>query len=141
MKPTRRVARCARVIRAELDQLLAAVDVVGRTGDGAVRHEVDGERGDVGAPDHAPDGQRGAELVTPLLELIAKQLCRQRGASLAGYAGSPTHKEQEFGGSIFNRRNEVKIRPALTTWLCVARALRRPRNTCDSPRIHDCDQR
>ena len=45
------------------DELLAAVDVVGRAGERGVRHEVDGERGDVGRSDDASDRQRRAELL------------------------------------------------------------------------------
>jgi hypothetical protein len=44
-----------------LHDLVAAVDVVRCSGDRCVRHEVDGERGDVGRTDHAPDRQRRAE--------------------------------------------------------------------------------
>jgi len=40
--------RVASVTGSPLHELLAAVDVVGCSGDGCVRHEVDGERGDVG---------------------------------------------------------------------------------------------
>jgi hypothetical protein len=38
-----------------LDELLAAVDVEGRAGDRRVRHEVDGQCGDVGRADDASD--------------------------------------------------------------------------------------
>ena len=37
-------------------ELLPAVDVVGRAGEGGVGHDVNGERGDVGRSDDAPDG-------------------------------------------------------------------------------------
>src|SRR5271157_658371 len=46
-----------------LDELLAAVDIVRCSGDGCVRHEVDGEGGDVGRADHAADWQSGAQLL------------------------------------------------------------------------------
>jgi hypothetical protein len=54
-------------------ELLAAVDVVGRAGNRCVSHEVDGERGDVGRADHAPDGERRAELGTAGVQLVAEQ--------------------------------------------------------------------
>ncbi len=45
-----------------VEQLLAAVDVEGGAGEGRVRHEVDGERGDVRGPDDAADRQPLAQL-------------------------------------------------------------------------------
>ena len=48
-------------------ELLAAVDVVRRPGQGGVGHEVDGQRGDVGGSDDAPDRELGAELVARAL--------------------------------------------------------------------------
>ena len=66
------------------DELLTAVDVVGRAGESGVGHDVDGERGDVGRPNHAPDGQRGAELVAALVEVVAQQRCRQGRIDEAG---------------------------------------------------------
>ena len=53
-------------------ELLAAVDIVGRAGQRGVGHDVHGEGGDVGRPDHAPDGQRGAQLVAARIEVIAQ---------------------------------------------------------------------
>ena len=61
-----------------LDQLLAAVDVVGRAGERGVAHQVHGERGDVLRPDDAPDRQRGAQLLAARVELVAEQRRRQR---------------------------------------------------------------
>ena len=52
---------------------MAAVDVVGRAGDSGVGHQVHGERGDVGRPDHAPDGERAAELIAAVAEVIAEE--------------------------------------------------------------------
>src|SRR4051812_34364570 len=52
------------------DELLAAVDVVGRAGERRVGHEGNGERRDVGRPDHAADGERGAQLLAPGLESL-----------------------------------------------------------------------
>ena len=54
------------------EELLAAVDVVGRAGERGVGHEVHGECGDVGGSDDAADRERGAELVAALVELIAE---------------------------------------------------------------------
>jgi hypothetical protein len=56
-----------------IDQLLAAVDVVGRTGEGRVGHDVYGERGDVGRSNDAPDGKRGAKLIATIFEFIAEE--------------------------------------------------------------------
>src|SRR4051812_39373317 len=50
------------------NELLAAVDVVCRTGEGRVGHEVDRKGGDVGRADDAPDGERRAQLLAPRLE-------------------------------------------------------------------------
>jgi hypothetical protein len=55
-----------------VDELLASVDVEGRAGDRGVRHEVQGQRGDVGGADDAPDRQRHAELLTSSFQLIAQ---------------------------------------------------------------------
>src|SRR3989475_1363240 len=60
------------------DELLPAVDVVGRTRQGRVGHDVYGERGDVGRSDDAPDGERGAKLIAAIFEFIAEERCRQR---------------------------------------------------------------
>jgi len=45
------------------NELLPAVDVVGRAREGRVAHDVYSERGDVGRSDDAPDGKRGAKLI------------------------------------------------------------------------------
>src|SRR3954468_9288785 len=66
------------------DELLPAVDVVGRAGQRGVRHEVDGERGDVVGSDDATDGQRRAKFVPALVELTAEQRRRQRRVYEAG---------------------------------------------------------
>ena len=47
---------------APSDELLPAVDVVGRARERGVGHEMHGQRGDVGRPDDAPDRKRGAQL-------------------------------------------------------------------------------
>jgi hypothetical protein len=52
--------RVSSVTSSPFDELLTAVDVVRCSGDRCVRHEVDGERGDVGRADYAPDRQRFA---------------------------------------------------------------------------------
>jgi len=45
------------------DELLPAIDVVGRTREGLIDHDVDGERSHVGWTDDPPDGKSGAELI------------------------------------------------------------------------------
>ena len=66
------------------EQLLAAVDVVVRTRERRVAHDMYGERGDVGRPDDAPNGERGAELMAPLLKVIAEERRRQGCIDEAG---------------------------------------------------------
>ena len=66
------------------DELLPAVDVVGRAREGRVDHDVYGECGDVGRSDDAPDGKRGAKLIAAVFEFIAEQRCRQRCVDEAG---------------------------------------------------------
>ena len=61
-----------------LDELLAAVDVEGRAGDRRIRHEVDGQSGDVSRADHASDRQRRAELLAARFQLVAEDHRRQR---------------------------------------------------------------
>ena len=67
-----------------LYQLLAAVDVVGDSGDRCIHHKVDGERGDVVRPNHPPDRQRCSELLATRVQPIAEQRCRQRRVDEAG---------------------------------------------------------
>ncbi len=52
---------------------MAAVDVVGRAGDGRVDHEVNGERGDVRRSHHPPDRQLRSQLGAARLETVAEQ--------------------------------------------------------------------
>ena len=66
--------------RSKWDQLLAAVDVVGRAGERGVGHDVDGERGDVGRADDAPDRQRRAELLASGVQVVAEERA-DRGVS------------------------------------------------------------
>jgi hypothetical protein len=56
-----REVRVASVNGSPLDELLAAVDVEGRAGDRRVRHEVDGQRSNVGRANDASD-RSGNEL-------------------------------------------------------------------------------
>ena len=60
------------------DELLPAIDVVGRTREGLIDHDVDGERSHVGWTDDPPDGKSGAELIAAGVEIIAEERCRQR---------------------------------------------------------------
>jgi hypothetical protein len=66
------------------DELLPAVDVVGRARECRVGHEVYRERGDIGRSDDAPDGKRGAELFAAVFELVAEERCRERRVDEAG---------------------------------------------------------
>ena len=59
-------------MRSSRDELLAAVDIVRRARQCCVAHDVNGQRGDVSRSDDAPDGQRRAELVAPLVEVVAE---------------------------------------------------------------------
>jgi hypothetical protein len=54
------------------DELLAAVDVVCRARQCRVAHDVNGQRGDVSRPDDALDGERGAQFLPPLVQVIAE---------------------------------------------------------------------
>ena len=58
--------------------MLAAVDVVRRAGERGVGHDVHGERGDVGRTDRPPDRQRGAQLITALVEFTAPEADKPR---------------------------------------------------------------
>ena len=60
------------------NELLAAVDVEGGASERRVDHDVHRQRGDVGRPDHAADGQRGPELGAPLVKSVAEQRGGQR---------------------------------------------------------------
>ena len=66
------------------DELLSAVDVVGRPREGLIDHDVDGERGHVGRSDDTPDGKSGAELIAARVEMIAEERRRQRRVDEAG---------------------------------------------------------
>src|SRR5262249_56452490 len=55
-------------------ELLAAVDVVGRAGEGGVGHEMHRQRRNVGWSHDATDGERGAKLCPARLELVAEDL-------------------------------------------------------------------
>src|SRR3954451_20401319 len=55
------------------DELLAAIDVVGRAGEGRVGHQMDGQRGHVGGPDDAADRQSGPQLLAAPVEVVPEQ--------------------------------------------------------------------
>jgi len=78
--------RQGRVVCCSLagNELLATIDVVGRTRERSVSHHMRGERCNVGRADDAPDGERGAQLTAALIELVAKQRCRQGCVDEAG---------------------------------------------------------
>src|SRR3954462_2581370 len=76
------------------DELLAAVDVVGRAGEGRVGHEGNGERRDVGRSDHPADGERRAQLLAPGLESVGgevrgrqRRVDEARGDEVDAYRG------------------------------------------------------
>ena len=46
-----------------IDELLSAVDVVGRAREGLIDRDMNGKRGYVGRSDDAPDGKARAELI------------------------------------------------------------------------------
>src|SRR6185312_5604066 len=63
---------------------LAAVNVVRRAGYGGVRHEVEGQRGDILRSDDAPDRERRAQLVAALVEVVAEEPGGQGGVDESG---------------------------------------------------------
>src|SRR5215472_4265099 len=67
-----------------LDELLAAVDVVGGAGNRRVRHEVNGQCGDVLRADDASDRQRRAELLAARVQLVAEERRRERSVDESG---------------------------------------------------------
>ena len=78
------VSPCSHASLAAGDELLPAVDVVGRASESRVGHYVYSERGDVGRFDDTPDGKRGAKLIAAVFEFIAEERCRQRCVDEAG---------------------------------------------------------
>ena len=66
-------------------ELLAAVDVVCRTREGSVGHDVNCQRGDIGRSDHPTDGERAPQLLAPSLESLRGEVRRgQWGVDEAG---------------------------------------------------------
>lgn len=63
------------LLRCSRDELLAAVDVVGRAGQCGVGHDVDGESSHVGWSDDSPDWERPAQLIVAGFETVAQQRC------------------------------------------------------------------
>src|SRR4051794_23274419 len=63
--------------RRDLHELLAAVDVVGRAGQGRVDHDVHRQRGDILGADDAADRDGLPEVLTTGLEVVAEQRRRQ----------------------------------------------------------------
>jgi len=66
------------------DELLPAVDVVGRPREGRVGHDVYGERGDVRRSDDPPDGKGGTKLFSTAFEFVAEERGRQRRVDESG---------------------------------------------------------
>jgi hypothetical protein len=75
MLPPRSVPQ---VRESALDELLTAVDLDRGTGDRSVRHEVDGQRGDVGRGDEAPDRKRHSQLLAARRVVTAEVRRRER---------------------------------------------------------------
>ena len=123
-------AVCADALRGGLnlarDQLLPAVDVVGRARESRVDHDVYGERGDVGRFDDAPDGKRGAELIAAVVELIAEERCRQRCRRSRRRTGSVASKAAVLSApsSLAARCRRSGFRPVRITLAPSARARR-----------------
>src|SRR3954468_6182178 len=65
-------------LRRSADELLSAIDVIGRSCQGGVGHEVDRECRDVRRSHDASDRKRRAELLAPGVERVAEQRSRQR---------------------------------------------------------------
>ena len=59
------------------DELLAAVNVEGRAGERRIRHEVDGQCGDVGRADDTADRQCGTKLFAARVQIVAEERRRQ----------------------------------------------------------------
>src|ERR1700727_1121725 len=86
-------------------QLLAAVDVVGRAGDGRIRHEVNRERGDVGGTADRAGRERGAEFCAACVELIAEKRGRERRVDESG--GDEVHADRcELEGQVSCQRGK-----------------------------------
>src|ERR1700750_1300692 len=101
----------ARPLQLTGDELLPAVDVVGRSGEGRVGHDVYGERGDIGRCDHAPDGKRGPKLIAAVVELITEERCRQRCVDEAGSDEVDSDRrefERETGGEGGQRSGDSR---------------------------------
>src|SRR5689334_174395 len=60
------------------NQLLTTVDVVGRTGQSGIDHQVNGERRHVGRANDAPNGKAFAEFLPTLFKSVAQECCRKR---------------------------------------------------------------
>ena len=100
----------ARPLRLTGDELLPAVDVVRRSGEGRVGHDVYGER-DIGRYDHSPDGERGPKLIAAVVELITEERCRQRCVDEAGSDEVDSDRrefERETGGEGDQRSRESR---------------------------------
>lgn len=68
----------SRLSTSPFDELLATVDVEDGASDRRVRHQADGERGDVGRANDASDRQRRTQLRAAGVESIAENRRRQR---------------------------------------------------------------
>ena len=82
------------------DELLPAVDVEGRAGDRGIRHEVDGQGGDVGRADDTTNRQCGTELFAAGIQMVAEDGRRQWCVNKSG--GNQVHADwREFECQVF----------------------------------------
>src|SRR5215813_3212091 len=100
------------------DELLSAVDIIGRAGEGRVDHDVHGKCGDVGRFDDAPDGKRRTQLLASGIEAIAEKRRRQRGIDETGGDQIDSDRrelEREAGGQRRHRGGDRRYEPEAET--------------------------
>lgn len=56
------------------DELLTAIDVVRRTSERSVGHDVHSQRSHIGRPDHAANWERGPQLLAPGVEPVTEKI-------------------------------------------------------------------
>src|ERR1700733_9283726 len=78
----------------DLYELLTTVEVIRRSGHRRVRHQVNGQGGDVRWADHAADRECRAELLASRIQLIAEQGGRKRSIDEAGGDQVDAHRGQ-----------------------------------------------
>ena len=117
------------------DELLAAVDVVGRTGQGRVRHQVDGERGDVLGADHTSDRQRLAQL------LVGGRRAGRRGATPTAACRRTRPRSGSLGWARARARgSSIRAGPAAVS-AAMHRVARRRAPTAGAAHEEQCPSR